>query len=40
MAYPIDVQDMQDKVPIKLDAAVSRYSRKPDQVSSRVNVRI
>jgi hypothetical protein len=36
----IDVQDMQDKVPIKLDAgaAASRNSQKPDPVSSRINV--
>jgi hypothetical protein len=29
VAYPIDVQDMQEKDPIKLDAAASRKSKKP-----------
>ncbi len=38
--YPIDVhsvQDMQEKVQIKLGAAASSNSRKPDRVSSRIN---
>jgi hypothetical protein len=38
VAYTIDVKDVQEKVPIKLGAAASRNSRKPDRVSSRINV--
>jgi hypothetical protein len=38
VACPIDVQDMEEKVPIKLDTVASRKSRKPDRVSSKINV--
>jgi hypothetical protein len=38
VAYTFDVQDMQEKVPIKLDAVASRNSRKQDQISSRINL--
>ncbi len=37
MAYAIDVQDTQERVLIKLDAAASRKSQNSDRVSGRIN---